>query len=64
MELMSLEEYEEIKGSVKDKQTAFAKGQIVVFAYMADCLGSPAFSGMEFICRKIERERKNGRVWK
>lgn len=58
MTLMSLNEYEEIKGKVPDKATAFEKGQIVAFAYMADCLGSPVFSGMEFIVRKIERERK------
>ena len=62
MTLMSLDEYEEIKGKVADKETAFEKGQIVAFAYMADCIGSPVFSGMEFIVRKIERERKKGRM--
>lgn len=59
MTLMELKEYEEIKGEIPDKETAFEKGQIVAFAYMADCLGSPVFSGMEFVVRKIERERKN-----
>ena len=62
MTLMSLDEYEEIKGEVTDKATAFEKGQIVAFAYMADCLGSPVFSGMESIVRKIERERKRSRT--
>lgn len=62
MTLMSLDEYEEIKGKVADKGTAFEKGRIVAFAYMADCIGSPVFSGMEFIVRKIERERAKGRI--
>ncbi len=61
MTLMSLDEYEEIKGKVTDKATAFEKGQIVAFAYMADCLGSVAFQGMEAVVRKIERERSKGR---
>ena len=61
MTLMSLDEYEEIKGEVADKTTAFEKGQIVAFAYMADCLGSIAFQGMEAVVRKIERERSKGR---
>lgn len=58
---MSLAEYEEIKGEVADKASAFEKGQIVAFAYMADCLGSPVFQGMEAVVRKIERERSKGR---
>jgi len=61
MKLMSLAEYEEIKGEVADKASAFEKGQIVAFAYMADCLGSPVFQGMEAVVRKIERERSKGR---
>lgn len=61
MKLMSLAEYEEIKGEVADKEAAFEKGQIVAFAYMADCLGSPVFQGMEAVVRKIERERSKGR---
>jgi len=61
MILMSLDEYEEIKGEVADKATAFEKGQIVAFAYMADCLGSVSFQGMEAVVRKIEREWSKGR---
>ena len=61
MILMSIDEYEEIKGEVADKATAFEKGQIVAFAYMADCLRSVAFQGMEAVVRKIERERSKGR---
>ena len=57
MKLMSLDEYEEIKGEVADIATAFEKGQIVAFAYLADCIGTPAFQGMEAVVRKIERER-------
>lgn len=62
MTLMSLDEYEEIKGEVADKAAAFEKGQIVAFAYMADCLGSVAFQGMGAVVRKIERERSKGRA--
>lgn len=61
MVLMLLSEYEQIKGEIPDKETAFEKGQIVAFAYMADCLGSPNYGGMDSVVRKIERERKQGR---
>lgn len=59
MTLMKLSEYEEIKGEVSGKAEAFEKGQIVAFAYMADCMGcSLAFNGMEELVRKIESGRK------
>ncbi len=46
MNLMKLSEYEEIKGEIPGKAEAFEKGQIVAFAYMADCMGcSVAFNG-------------------
>lgn len=59
MNLMKLSEYEEIKGEIFDKAEAFEKGQIVAFAYMADCMGcSLTFNGMEELVRKIESGRK------
>lgn len=59
MNLMKLSEYEELKGEVSGKQEAFEKGQIVVFAYMADCMGcSLTFNGMEELVKKIESGRK------
>ena len=59
MILMELSEYEELKGQIPDKESAFEKGQIVALAYIADCIGvSVAFSGVEGIIRKIESGRK------
>lgn len=59
MNLMKLSEYEEIKGGVSGKDEAFEKGQIVAFAYMADCMGcSLVFNGMEELVKKIESGRK------
>lgn len=59
MNLMKLSEYEEIKGEIPGKAEAFEKGQIVAFAYMADCMGcSVAFNGMEELVKKIESGRR------
>ena len=59
MNLMKLSEYEELKGEISDKSEAFEKGQIVAYAYMADCMGcSLAFNGMEELVKKIESGRK------
>ena len=60
MALMELTEYEEIKGEIPSKAEAFEKGQIVAFAYMADCMGcSLVFDGMEGLVRKIESGRQH-----
>lgn len=59
MTLMSLAEYEKLKGKVSTKASAFEKGQIAAFAYIADCAGcSLTFGGMEDVVRKIESGRK------
>lgn len=59
MILMKLSEYEEIKGEIFDKPEAFEKGQIVAFAYMADCMGcSLAFNGIDELVKKIKSGRK------
>lgn len=56
--LMSYNEYKEIKGELKDIETAFEMGQKVAFAYMADCLGaSLTYGGLERDIRKIESGR-------
>lgn len=59
MILMKLSEYEEIKGEIFDKPEAFEKGQIVAFAYMADCMGcSLAFNGIDELVKKIKSRRR------
>lgn len=57
--LITLDEYEGLKGEVADKASAFEKGQIVAFAYMADCINaSVSFEGMDGVIRKIESGRR------
>ena len=57
--LMAYSEYKEIKGELKDIETAFETGQRVAFAYMADCLGaSLTYGGLERVIKKIESGRR------
>lgn len=57
--LMTLSEYEELKGKIPSKKDAFRLGQVVAVAYFADCLEySVAFPGMEKILQKIESSRE------
>lgn len=57
--LMAYSEYKEIKGEVKNIETAFEMGQKVAFAYMADCLGaSLTYGGLELVIKKIESGRR------
>ena len=57
--LMAYSEYKEIKGELKDIETAFDIGQKVAFAYMADCLGaSLTYGGLERVIKKIESGRR------
>ena len=57
--LISLDEYEAIKGNIQTVEEAFRAGQAVAFAWIADCLDvSLAFDGMEGVLRKIESGRR------
>ena len=57
--LMAYSEYKEIKGELKNIETAFDMGQKVAFAYMADCLGaSLTYGGLERVIKKIESGRR------
>ncbi len=57
-QVMTLEDYEAIKGKIETIEDAFYKGQTVVLAYMADCINqSLVFNGWDAVVRKIEKER-------
>lgn len=60
--LMTISEYEELKGSLPTRKDAFYAGQLVAVAYFSDCLEySLTFPGMDKILSKIESGRE---TWK